>query len=136
LLFAICLRKKERRGRAGRSNHDPPLGSAVVCQDGRVFQQLEAEALHEELDGLVVVIDDHSDLLEVLSRRQSSHEDGKREVRCCIVAAAATGRPSAAPLLHDPEGPVGERPRPTANATSCSWIRKRRGLRPGLLKSA
>jgi hypothetical protein len=54
---------------------------ASVCQGGRVFKQLEAEALHEELDRLVVVLDDHSDLLEVHERKADASDVGRRRER-------------------------------------------------------
>ncbi len=65
LPVTVRLSEQQRAGRAGRPNDHPPLGPSVVGQGRRVFDELEAEDVHEEPDGTVVIVDDQRELLKM-----------------------------------------------------------------------
>jgi hypothetical protein len=64
LLLPVSLRQEECGRRAPWPDYHPPLGAAVIGQRGGVLDQIEVESADEEVDGLVVVVHDHRDLLE------------------------------------------------------------------------
>jgi hypothetical protein len=47
--------------RSGRADNDPSLGSTIVRQCGRIFDELETEYINEERDRRVVLVDDDGD---------------------------------------------------------------------------
>ena len=61
LLVPVRTRQQDAGGRARRADHHPPLRPTVVGRGRRVLDQLEAHAVDEEGDRLVVVVDDHGD---------------------------------------------------------------------------
>ena len=53
-------------GGAGRADHDPALGPAADGGHVRgVFGQLETQPVDEEVDGPVVVVDDHGGVFQM-----------------------------------------------------------------------
>jgi len=73
LALTVRLREQQRGRCAGRSHHDPPLGSAAASGQGRlVLNELEAEDVYEEPDGLVVVVDKERELFKVHPLRMTT----------------------------------------------------------------
>ena len=68
LLLTVRLGEEQPGLRARRSNDDPPLRAPVVRGRRRVFDELEAEGVDEEPDGVVVVLDDQRGVLQVQGR--------------------------------------------------------------------
>lgn len=65
LLLAVGLSEQQSACRSRRPYDHPSLGSSVVSDRRQVFDELKAEHVDEEPDGLVVVVDDQCELLEV-----------------------------------------------------------------------
>ena len=84
LVIAIGLGEEQRGVGPRRPNNDPSLWTAIVRRRRRVFDELEAQLLHEELDGFVVAVDDDRNLLkEHFASRQPPGED---DVPTCAAA--------------------------------------------------
>jgi hypothetical protein len=65
LLVAVGARQQDAGGRTLWSNDDPPLWPAIVGRRSSVLDELEADAVDEKGDRLVVVIDDERDEFEI-----------------------------------------------------------------------
>jgi hypothetical protein len=61
----IGLGEEQPRLRARRADDDPPLRTPVVRGRGRVLDELEAQRVDEEPDGVVVPLDDQCGVFEV-----------------------------------------------------------------------
>ena len=62
---------KEETGLSARRPHDnPPLRPPVVGERWRILDEFEAQCLHVEADGAVVVVDDDRRVLEVSVERR------------------------------------------------------------------
>ena len=84
LLVAIGFREEEPRLCAGWPDDDPSLRTPVVRGPRRVLDELEAERVDEEPDGVVVALDDQRGVLEVQGCERTATltavrgEDGSR----------------------------------------------------------
>jgi hypothetical protein len=65
LPFAIGLRQQHRACRSGRTYDDPPFRPSVIGLGWRVLYEFEAQGIDEEPDGVVIVVNDQGELLEV-----------------------------------------------------------------------
>ncbi len=57
LFFAVGLCEEQSRLRVRRPDDDPTLGTPIVRRRWRVLDKVESQCVHEEPDGVVVVLD-------------------------------------------------------------------------------
>ncbi len=74
LLVPVGECQQDAGHRTGRPDDDPPLRSTVVGRRRRVLDQLEADAVDEEGDRRVVVVDDDGHELDVHAASMASRD--------------------------------------------------------------
>jgi hypothetical protein len=61
LFWTVCLGQNNAGVSPRGSDDHPPFGPTTLTEGWRVFDQVKAKHIHEELDGLVVVVHDQGD---------------------------------------------------------------------------
>jgi hypothetical protein len=90
--LAVRLGEKQSRLRLGRSDDDPTLRTSIVRCRRRVLDEVEPQCVDEESDGVVVVLDDERDVLDVHMPTVRNRASRQRYSRARLEIATASSQ--------------------------------------------